>query len=121
MLDEPRTCDNRWDEKAGLQRDALSSQVIGALEAQEIKETGEKLTTTTMQRTLNRGHEGLTVGLDLGDRASFIACLCCDVIPGVILYFDADDLAVPTQRRASSRRRFCRSLVKILSPCPMFI
>jgi hypothetical protein len=31
------TGDNRWDEKAGLQRDALSSQVIDALEAQEIK------------------------------------------------------------------------------------
>jgi hypothetical protein len=29
---------NRWDEKSGLQRDALSSQVIDALEAQEIKE-----------------------------------------------------------------------------------
>ena len=32
----------RWDEKAGLRRDALSSQVIGALEAQEIKETGNE-------------------------------------------------------------------------------
>jgi len=32
--------ENRWDEKAGLRRDALSSQVIDALEAQEIKETG---------------------------------------------------------------------------------
>jgi hypothetical protein len=33
--------DNRWDEKAGLQRDALSSQVIDALEATE--ETPEAL------------------------------------------------------------------------------
>jgi len=33
---------NRWDEKAGLRRDALSSQVIGALEAQETKETGNE-------------------------------------------------------------------------------
>jgi hypothetical protein len=32
--------DNRWDEKSGLQRDALSSQVIDALEAREIKEAG---------------------------------------------------------------------------------
>jgi hypothetical protein len=31
---------NRWDEKAGLRRDAIRSQVIDALEAQEIKETG---------------------------------------------------------------------------------
>jgi hypothetical protein len=29
----------RWDEKAGLRRDALGSQGIGALEAQERKET----------------------------------------------------------------------------------
>ena len=34
--------DSRWDEKAGLQRDALSSQVIDALEAQEIEETGDE-------------------------------------------------------------------------------
>ena len=32
----------RWDEKAGLRRDAVSSQVIDALEAQEIKETGNE-------------------------------------------------------------------------------
>ena len=34
--------DNRWDEKAGLRRDAVGSQVIDALEAQEIKETGNE-------------------------------------------------------------------------------
>jgi hypothetical protein len=34
--------DNRWYEKAGLRRDALSSQVIDALKAQEIKETGSE-------------------------------------------------------------------------------
>ena len=32
----------RWDEKAGLRRDAVRSQVIDALEAQEIKETGNE-------------------------------------------------------------------------------
>jgi hypothetical protein len=32
----------RWDEKAGLRRDAVGSQVIDALEAQEIKETGNE-------------------------------------------------------------------------------
>jgi hypothetical protein len=32
----------RWDEKAGLRRDAVRSQVIDALEAQEIKETGKE-------------------------------------------------------------------------------
>jgi hypothetical protein len=34
--------ESRWDEKAGLRRDAIRSQVIGALEAQEIKETGNE-------------------------------------------------------------------------------
>jgi hypothetical protein len=33
---------NRWDEKAGLRRDAVRSQVIDALEAQEIKKTGHE-------------------------------------------------------------------------------
>ena len=33
---------NRWDEKAGLRRDAVGSQVIDVLEAQEIKETGNE-------------------------------------------------------------------------------
>jgi hypothetical protein len=32
----------RWDENAGLRRDATRSQVIDALEAQEIKETGNE-------------------------------------------------------------------------------
>ena len=32
----------RWDENAGLRRDAIRSQVIDALEAQEIKETGNE-------------------------------------------------------------------------------
>ena len=33
---------NRWDEKAGLRRDAVGSQVVDALEAQQIKETDNK-------------------------------------------------------------------------------
>jgi hypothetical protein len=36
------TVESRWDEKAGLRRDAIRSQVIDALEAQEIKETGNE-------------------------------------------------------------------------------
>ena len=35
------TVETRWDEKAGLRRDAVRSQVIDVLEAQEIKETGK--------------------------------------------------------------------------------
>jgi hypothetical protein len=36
------TGETRWDEKAGLRRDAVRSQVIDALEAQEIQETGNE-------------------------------------------------------------------------------
>ena len=32
----------RWDEKAGVRRDAVRSRVIDALEAQKIKETGNE-------------------------------------------------------------------------------
>jgi hypothetical protein len=32
----------RWDEKAGLRRDAVRSQVIDVFKAQEIKETGNE-------------------------------------------------------------------------------
>ena len=66
--------DIRWDEKSGLQRDALSSQVIDALEAQEIKEAGyEEAYPMAVGLTLNRKCERLTIGLDLGDRWS---CYC---------------------------------------------
>ena len=34
--------ETRWDEKAGLRRDAVGSQVIDVLLAQEIKETGNE-------------------------------------------------------------------------------
>jgi hypothetical protein len=40
--DVVRDVANRWDEKAGLRRDAVGSQVIGVLEAQEIKETSNE-------------------------------------------------------------------------------
>jgi hypothetical protein len=40
----------RWDEKAGLERDALSSQVIDALDVRETRRPAmKKLTTTMMQ------------------------------------------------------------------------
>jgi hypothetical protein len=43
MLPQELTNDEiRWDEKAGLRRDAVRSQVIDALEAQEIKEKGNE-------------------------------------------------------------------------------
>jgi hypothetical protein len=39
---ELSTIANRWDEKAGLRRDALSSQVIDALGGARDKETGNE-------------------------------------------------------------------------------
>jgi transposase len=66
------TGDNRWDEKAGLELDALRSQVIDALEARETRRPAmKKLTTTMMQQAFNKQDRRLTVGLDLGDRSSF--------------------------------------------------
>jgi transposase len=67
---------NRGDEKAGLRRDAVGSQVIDALEAQEIKETGmKKLSITTRQAMEKLQTHPLTIGLDLGDRWSYYCVL----------------------------------------------
>src|SRR5215471_614087 len=57
-------------------RDAVSSQVIDALEAQEIKETGMKKTITTTEKANTKMRsEKLTIGLDLGDRSSWYCVL----------------------------------------------
>ena len=43
VLESPRMCPQGFSrEKAGLRRDAVRSQVIDVLEAQEIKETGNE-------------------------------------------------------------------------------
>jgi len=48
----------RWDEKAGLRRDAVRSQVIDVLEAREIKETGnEKVSTAAAKQINNFGEQ----------------------------------------------------------------
>ncbi|MGF7179009.1 hypothetical protein [Tunturiibacter psychrotolerans] len=59
--------------KAGLERDALGSEGIDALEAREARRQAlKRLTTSMMRRPLNKKQEQhLTVGLDLGDRSSF--------------------------------------------------
>jgi transposase len=65
-----------WDEKAGLRRDALSSQVIDALEAHEIRRPAmRKPSTAALRRTGNLQDRQLTMGLDLGDRSSFYCVL----------------------------------------------
>jgi hypothetical protein len=65
----------RWDEKSrSPERDAVSSQVIDALKAQEIKETGMKKISTTTAEAF-RKTQRLTIGLDLGDRSSWYCVL----------------------------------------------
>jgi hypothetical protein len=49
----------RWDEKAGLRRDAVGSQVIDALEAQEIRRPAMKKISTTRQRSKTAGRRRL--------------------------------------------------------------
>ena len=51
---------HRWDEKAGLRRNALSSQVIDALVAQEIRRPAMKKPSTMTRRRNGQ----LTIGLD---------------------------------------------------------
>jgi hypothetical protein len=66
--------DNRLVEEAGLRRDGVRSQVIDALEAQEIKKTGN-------EEAYHQRHErnGQTTEaddwLDLGDRSSHYCVL----------------------------------------------
>src|SRR5487761_1058557 len=73
---EMMTGETRWDEKAGLRRDAVSSQVIDVLEAQEIKEAdNEKVSTAVVKATKNFSQPKLTIGLDLGDRSSWYCLL----------------------------------------------
>jgi hypothetical protein len=67
---------NRWDEKAGLRRDAISSQGIDALKAHETRRPAtKKPSTKTVRRTGRLQDQQLTVGLDLGDRSSFYCVL----------------------------------------------
>jgi hypothetical protein len=68
--------DNRWDEKAGLRRDAISSQVIDALEAHETRRPAMKKASTKTVRWRGKLQDRqLTIGLDLGDRSSFYCVL----------------------------------------------
>jgi transposase len=62
--------------RAGLRRDALSSQVIDALEAHEKRRPAVKKPNTTMLRRITKSQDGqLTIGLDLGDKSSFYCVL----------------------------------------------
>jgi hypothetical protein len=66
----------RWDEKAGLQRDAIRSQCFDVLEAQRIRRPAMKKV-STVQASGNQifKEQKLTIGLDLGDRWSFYCVL----------------------------------------------
>src|SRR5450755_4336088 len=60
---------HRWDEKAGLRRDAVRSQVIDVLKAQiKRRPTMKKVSIAATKQSRNISQQRLTVGLDLGDR-----------------------------------------------------
>src|ERR1700750_1839983 len=62
----------RWDEKAGLRRDAVRSQVIDVLEAQiKRRPAMKKVSTVAVKPSKKISQQKLTVGLDLGDRNSW--------------------------------------------------
>ena len=64
----------RWDEKAGLRRDAVRSQVLDVLKAQMKRRPAmKKVSTAATKRNRNFSQPTLTIGLDLGDRSS---CYC---------------------------------------------
>jgi hypothetical protein len=66
----------RWDEKAGLRRDAVGSQVIDVLEAQiKRRPAMKKVSTTAAKQSRNFSEQKLTIGLDLGDRSSWYCVL----------------------------------------------
>src|SRR6202790_4457003 len=63
---------NRWDEKAGLRRDAVGSQVIDVLEAQiKRRPAMKKVSIVTAAQSRNIPQQKRTIGLDLGDRNSW--------------------------------------------------
>ena len=62
----------RWDEKAGLRRDAVRSQVIDVLEAQiKRRPAMKKISTVAAKQNRNFTEQKLTIGFDLGDRSSW--------------------------------------------------
>src|SRR6476619_619063 len=66
----------RWDEKAGLRRDAVRSQVIDVLKAQiKRRPAMKKVSTTLAKQSRKNSQQQLTVGLDLGDRNSWYCVL----------------------------------------------
>src|SRR6202162_1293228 len=63
---------NRWDEKAGLRRDAVRSQVIDVLKAQiKRRPAMKKVSAVAAKASRNNSQQKLTIGLDLGDRNSW--------------------------------------------------
>ena len=70
------TVEIRWDEKAGLRRDAVRSQVIDVLKAQiKRRPAMKKVSTAAVTATKNFSQPKLTIGLDLGDRWSWYCVL----------------------------------------------
>ena len=112
----------------------MGSQVIDALEAQEIKETGneEKVSTAAAKSTRNFRDHKLTIGLDLGDptnvagahpnssassRRRLIGCMgATEFAPKIRKRYQTNELAVDSTEFGTRR-----SEVQILSPRPFLI
>ena len=61
------TVEIRWDEKAGLRRDAVRSQVIDVLKAQiKRRPAMKKVSTAAVTATKNFSQPKLTIGLESG-------------------------------------------------------
>src|SRR5579859_2142229 len=70
------TVENRWDEKAGLRRDAVRSKVIDVLEAQiKRRPAMKKISTAATRQSKKFSQPKLTIGLDRGDRSSWYCLL----------------------------------------------
>src|SRR6266403_2010471 len=65
----------RWDEKAGLQRDAIRSQCSTCLRHKKRRPAMKKISTVQVFGNEILKEQKLTIGLDLGDRWSFYCVL----------------------------------------------
>src|SRR5467141_4519520 len=65
----------RWDEKAGLQRDAIRSQCSTCLRHKKRRPAMKKISTVQVFGNEILKEQKLKIGLDLGDRWSFYCVL----------------------------------------------
>src|SRR5712671_3127260 len=99
---------HRWDEKAGLLRDAIRSQCLTCSRHKKRRPAMKKTSTVRVNKnTIFKGHK-LTIGLDLGDRWS---CYCVLDEAGEIIL----EQKLPTTPEAMKQtfERIPRSLIAL--------